>query len=81
MQVGASGDRTGHLGMPAQLDSVATTAIEPELRRSGRAGAPIVAAGKYDAVPASAGTVPAWNGPAHGLLRGPAVRIPDRFWG
>ncbi|MER5423733.1 TPM domain-containing protein [Streptosporangium roseum] len=65
----------------AQLDSVAATAIEPGLRHSDWAGAPIVAAREYDAVLASAGTVSAWNGPAHGLRRGPAVQIPDRLWG
>ncbi|MET8334527.1 TPM domain-containing protein [Streptosporangium canum] len=65
----------------AQLDSVAATAIEPELRHSDWAGAPIVAAREYEAVLASAGTVSAWNGPAHGVRQEPAVPIPDRSWG
>ncbi|WP_433255484.1 TPM domain-containing protein [Streptosporangium sp. CA-135522] len=57
----------------AQLDSVAATTIEPELRHADWVGLPIVAAREYDAALTSPGVVFALIGPAGRVLPVPAA--------
>ncbi|WP_406317005.1 TPM domain-containing protein [Streptosporangium sp. NBC_01639] len=68
-----------------QLDSVAATTIEPELRRSDWAGAPIVAAREYDAVLASPSVVsasaPFRSVPPGGRPgKGPLTSLKEKIW-